>query len=188
MIKSIRTGWTGISALAGNDQWFSDFESIASVTVGADGATSVAFSSIGTNWNHLQLRYVAMFTNGTAEFEISFNSNTTAGDYARHAMFGDGSSAGAVSATGSNTRSILYTRNTSSDTVGVSVVDILDYANTNKNKTVRLLSGHDYNGSGVVSLGSLLWMKTNAIDSITIQPSAGSIRQHSHFALYGIRG
>jgi hypothetical protein len=32
---------------------------------------------------------------------------------------------------------------------GVAIIDILDYANTSKNKTVRALSGEDENGAGL---------------------------------------
>ena len=164
------------------------YESIATSSVGVGGTSYIEFTSIGSGWKHLQLRYIAMFTDGTAEFEIAFNSDTTAGNYARHYLYGDGSSAGAGSATSSNTRSILYTRNSSSTTPAASVVDILDYGSTSKNKTVRALIGGDYNGSGAVALNSLLWMNSsNGITSIKIQPTAGTIRQYSHFALYGIK-
>jgi hypothetical protein len=164
------------------------YESIATSIVGSGGTSFIEFTTIGSGYKHLQLRYIAMFTDGNAEFEIAFNSDTTAGNYARHFLYGDGSSAGSGASTGSNTRSILYTRNTSSTTPAASVVDILDYGSTNKNKTLRALLGQDYSGSGSLGFNSLLWMNnTNAITSIKLQPTAGSIREFSHFALYGIK-
>jgi hypothetical protein len=166
----------------------SSYESIATVTVGSGGTSSIDFTSIGSTYKHLQLRYSAMFTDGGAEFQISFNADTTDGNYARHFLGGFTSSVSAGASTGSNTRSVLFTRNSSSDTPAVSVLDILDYGSTSKNKTVRLLNGQQYNTTGVIALQSLLWMNnSNAITSIKLQPTGGSIRQHSVFALYGIK-
>jgi hypothetical protein len=71
---------------------------------------------------------------------------------------------------------------------GVSVVDILDYANTSKNKTTRALAGQERNSTGVVNFWSSLWMSTSAINSITIVPDSSTFRAGSKFALYGIKG
>jgi hypothetical protein len=69
---------------------------------------------------------------------------------------------------------------------GAGIVDILDYANTNKYKTLRALAGVDFNGSGRVGLTSGLWQSTSAINAITLEGS--SFVQYSSFALYGIKG
>jgi hypothetical protein len=184
MIGNIAAGLYGVGVTPSTNS----YESIATVTVGSGGTSNIEFTSIGSGYKHLQIRYIAMFTDGAAEFEIAFNSDTTAGNYARHYLYGDGSSAGAGASTGSNTRSILYTRNSSSTTPAASVVDVLDYGSTSKNKTLRALIGGDYNGSGAVALNSLLWMNSsNAITSIKLQPTAGTIREYSSFALYGIK-
>jgi hypothetical protein len=66
-------------------------------------------------------------------------------------------------------------------------MDILDYANTNKFKTTRTLTGSDLNGSGVVSLDSGSWRSTSAITSITFTARANLINTYSSFALYGIK-
>ena len=69
------------------------------------------------------------------------------------------------------------------------IVDVLDYANTNKFKTIRNLEGFDVNGSGgLVALTSGLYRSTSAITSIKLTPNAGNYAQYSHFALYGIKG
>jgi hypothetical protein len=69
------------------------------------------------------------------------------------------------------------------------VIDILDYKNTNKYKTVRILSGTEYNNSnGGVSFNSGLWQNTDAITTITLQPSGANFAEYSQFALYGIKG
>jgi hypothetical protein len=63
---------------------------------------------------------------------------------------------------------------------------ILDYANTNKYKTLRGLSGADNNGSGEIRFWSGLWQSTNAITSIKFFGNNGNWQQYSHFALYGV--
>jgi hypothetical protein len=68
-------------------------------------------------------------------------------------------------------------------------MDILDYANTSKNKTIRMLSGNDRNGSGDIILISGLWASTSAINQIDLRlESAANFAQYSQFALYGIKG
>ena len=70
----------------------------------------------------------------------------------------------------------------------MSIIDIIDYASTTKNKTVRAFFGLDLNGSGSVTLGSGLWMNTNAITDININAAADPMAAGSTFALYGIKG
>jgi hypothetical protein len=77
---------------------------------------------------------------------------------------------------------------TTSGIFGASVVDVLDYASTSKNKVIRALSGGDANGSGLIVLYSGSRNLTDAITSITIFPTgAGDFREHSSFALYGVK-
>jgi hypothetical protein len=79
--------------------------------------------------------------------------------------------------------------NATSTAYGAFIVDILDYTNTNKNRTIRSLNGFDANGSGQVQLVSTLFTSASAITSITIFTYAsGNIEQYSSFALYGIKG
>ena len=68
---------------------------------------------------------------------------------------------------------------------GTFIVDILDYANTNKYKTMRALDGFDANGSGYAVLWSGNWRSTSAVSTITI--TGGTFAQYSSFALYGIK-
>jgi hypothetical protein len=75
-----------------------------------------------------------------------------------------------------------------SNSPGGSVIDILDYASANKNKTARALRAWDNNSSGNIALISGLWMNTNAITTVTLTARGGTIDQFSSFALYGIKG
>lgn len=168
------------------------FESIATVTVGAGGSSSVTFSSIPSTYTHLQIRAIARTTRTTSSgidyIGIRFNSDTS-GNYAYHLLFGNGSSATAQ-ATSSTTS--IYNGNAPRDGAtasiyGANVFEILDYANTNKYKTVRTLGGTDTNGAGQITFSSGLWISTSAITSITLSPETDSWKQYSHFALYGIK-
>ena len=77
--------------------------------------------------------------------------------------------------------------NAASNCFGAGVIDILDYANTSKYKTMRSLSGFEDNSNGQIWLISGLWMSTSAVTSITIAPTTSPILQYSSFALYGIK-
>jgi len=159
------------------------YDSIATVTVGSPVA-SITFSSIPATYTHLQIRCLSS-TGAEINGYMQFNSDTTAANYRFHALEGNGATA--YGATG-NDFTISYDNTTNADTFSVQVIDILDYANTNKYKTSRTLTGFDRNGSGVVGLYSLLWMNTNAVTSIVLKPNSGNWKQDSSFALYGIKG
>ena len=194
-IKSIRTGWNGISALAGNPV-IGDFESIQTQTVSSGSAVSVEFTSIPNTYTHLQIRGISRSANanqGLDDILLTFNSDSGS-NYARHSIYGDGSVTGAAASSsttfinvGSGPRN-----NSTASTFGACIIDILDYTSTNKNKTVRSLFGTDLygtsTGNGQVRLASGVWLNTNAITSIKLTAENTGFTQHSSFALYGIRG
>ena len=167
-----------------------DFESIASSTVGSGGAATIDFTSIPQTFSHLQIRGLGRNTvaNSDDNIHIRFNSDTTA-NYSLHYLYGNGASA--ASGGNSNDNLIIPFRvpgsTSSANIFGVGVVDILDYTNTNKYKTVRSLTGHDQNGSGSAWLFSGNWRSTAAITSISIFYGVNNIAQYSSFALYGVK-
>ena len=172
------------------DPDFGAFESIATSVVGSGGTSTITFSSIPATYKHLQLRMISRGT-GTATFTIRVRLNgDTGSNYASHFLEGDGASTVAGGSTSAN-YIFLYVQPKSSalaNVFGGFVVDVLDYANTNKNKTIRHIGGYDANGSGYVDLDSGLWMNSSAITSIELTTGATSFAQYSHFALYGIKG
>lgn len=170
------------------EETIGDFESIATVTVGAGGASDVTFSSIASTYQHLQIRY--LMRNGsttTSRMRVQLNSDTGS-NYAIHLLEGDGSVAAA--AAGASQSNTLGSASTASSFVGFvgGVIDVLDYANTNKNTTLRSLSGHDRNGAGDISLWSGLWINTAAVTTVRLFIPTFTFGQYSHFALYGIKG
>ena len=171
------------------------YDSIATATVGAGGVASVTFSSIPQTYKHLQIRCLSKDARTTGAFSsnlfVQFNSNTTAANYTDHYLYGDGSTVYASAATATGKSVIAFNAGTqagATSTFGVSITDILDYTNTNKNKVVRSLSGVDVNTGGIVGLTSSVWLQTSAITSIQVIPTTANIAQYSSIALYGIKG
>lgn len=172
------------------------FDSIATTTVGAGGASSITFSSIPSTYRHLQIRLIGRSTSSTADgnyINIQFNSDTGS-NYTYHVISGDGST---VNAGGVASQTANYLQRISSDAMnasayGVIVTDILDYTSLNKNKTIRSLGGFDTNG-GTASTGKIYftsgaWLNSStAISSITLTPDTGNFKQYSQAALYGIK-
>ncbi len=170
-----------------------DFESIATVTVGSGGAADVEFTSIPGTYTHLQIRWIARSArSGFADDNMAMQLNgNTGNNYAWHQLNGNGTAASAAADSSiANLRCGRMTGATAgASTFGVGVIDILDYTNTNKYRTVRTLSGEDNNGDGLITLFSGLYQSTTAITSIKLfsQTGANNFAQYSHFALYGIK-
>jgi hypothetical protein len=190
--------WASQGRVAGTS-----FESIATVTVGSGGTSYIDFTSIPSTFTHLQIRAICKSsqTGTSGEYEglaLRFNSDSGS-NYARHYLRGNGATASAGVSTSQTFASIGLEPDTGYSSVSqmfsAQVVDILDYANTSKYKTIRLLGGFDSNNTGTnvgaINIGSGLWMSTSAVTSIRFT-SGGSFdrgfTEYSHFALYGIKG
>ena len=165
------------------------YESIATALVGAGGTPSVTFNTFPSTYKTLQIRCRVMSESGTPELTIQFNG-VGGTSYSQHAAYGTGS--GTITGYGAASQSFGITWQGAGGTTNdpaVNIIDIMDYASTNKNKTFRSLTGRDNYGSGTISLNSGAFYSTNAITSITLATVTGvDFAQHSHFALYGIKG
>jgi hypothetical protein len=170
------------------------FDSIATVTVGSGGATTVDFTSIPSNYTHLQIRITARSsTAGTLDgIAWQFNSDTGS-NYSNSYQYANGDPTtytvyGANETKGGQVR--IAGDTATSGIFGLGIIDILDYSNTNKFKTAKAFSGDDRNGSGDVWVSANIWSSTNAITSISFFSANGGGRkmmQYSSFALYGIK-
>lgn len=174
------------SLLAGNPYFVpGDYESIA--TGNPNGSQSnITFSSIPSTYKHLQIRGIASNSTTDQWSFISFNGNLTASNYYSHDLAGNGSTVTASALSGTSLGAYAFVTSNNA-AYGAFVIDILDYNDTNKNKTIRILSGRDLNGSGEVRITSGVFLSTAAITSIAINAS-NNWRSGSQFALYGIRG
>jgi hypothetical protein len=180
------------SAISGN-LWSpgKDYDSIATVSLGATTASSISFTSIPSTYRHLQLRLFARAIQGNNSDGVIMRFNSDTGNnYTLHWLSGDGSSASAlgIAPYGGIRLGQLSADNAPTGTLGANVVDVLDYANTNKYKTGRALGGYDANGFGQVMLTSGVWMNTAAVTSITMTVTGGTgFQQYTHAALYGVK-
>ena len=163
------------------------------VQVGSGGTSTVTFSSIPSTYKHLQIRSILRNTASSAsslDLFMRFNGDNSGSNYRAYKQIGgDGSSAfAAASGTTNEIRNAYFLNNGNTANVySAWVCDILDYANTNKNKVTRALNGQDLNGSGSIRFFSGLWMNTSAINSITLTvEGSNNFAQHTQFALYGI--
>lgn len=154
---------------------------IASSVVGSSGATSIIFNNIPQTFTHLQIRGFASTNSGSTAALLQFNSDSAA-NYAYHFLIGDGSSPTSGGVTSST--SIVFNAQTTSAFFASEIIDILDYTNTNKNKTVKVVNGYDNNTSGFIHFRSGLWTSTSAITTISI--SSTTFQQFTRFDLYGI--
>jgi len=170
----------------------SSFESIASAT--PSGVNTFTFSSIPSTYKHLQIRAIAKTAaNNNEEVNMRFNGVTTS-SYASHYLTGDGN---AVSSGATQTTSIyeIFRMTGQTNATGVytaSIIDIIDYASSSKNKTVFIQEGYNAGGgtSGSRSrVTSGLFNSTTAISSITIfTATSTNFASNTVFALYGIKG
>ena len=156
--------------------------------------TSVTFNNIPQTYSHLQLRCTSKTSDGTGpSMGIRFNNVSDTGLYKSHYLEtnGGGTTANGV-AGNTNYAYIGYPTPGSANSLmfGCQIVDILDYTNANKNKTTRSLAGYDTNNTvdGYTDIFSSVWLKTDAITSITVILGAGeNFAAKSTFSLYGIR-
>lgn len=183
--------------LAGNTTWnpwspVGAYDALATVTVPSGGATSIAFSGIPTGYKHLQIRALSHSSSGSQPAMIMRANGDSGANYTWHGLEGNGSSAYAYSFGSLNTGVYIYSvagTAFNASTFSGHVIDILDYTNTAKNKTVRSLGGNDNNGNGYISFNSGLWMNSStAISSLTFTiDGGGNFTQYSQFSLFGVK-
>ena len=167
------------------------FFQIATTTVGATSVADVTFSSIPADYTHLQIRCITRSNdanNYAQNLNIRFNSDT-ASNYSRHGIEGDGAAVYAFSTLSTYTVGGIVTGNGQGANIFSSnIIDIYDYANTNKFKTTRALCGNDANSAtGQILFQSGNWRSTNAITSIRLYSAVGNLIQYSRFDLYGVK-
>lgn len=186
------TGYTGsVTPIS-----LGSYESIASTTLSSGSQASITFSSIPSTYTHLQIRGIARTTGagtGHGALRLTVNSDTGS-NYSSHQLLGDGATTNSqnfTSGTYSWAGGVANNTSSTASAFSATIIDILDYANTNKYKTIRTFSGVDLNNTnGGIYLISGLWMSTSAITSVTLQilTSAGyDLAQYSSLALYGIK-
>lgn len=179
---------------------FGNYDALATITVPSGGTASITFTGIPSGYKHLQLRGIAQDNRATynqSSFGFRFNGDS-ATNYSAHYLQASWASGGTtVDSAGAGSYNQTYsvvslTSSVSTNYFGAFVVDFLDYANTNKFKTVRGISGLDAPPAAgyrpIPRFGSGMWKSNSAINSITILTEFGSqFNEYSQFALYGVK-
>ena len=183
--------------LAGNAPYIpTSFESIASAT-GTGSSNTITFSSIPATYSSLQIRSYHSPTASSPELWLRINGVATTGNYSRHNMTSNGNNAtpptdpftqGVASSTSAYIRLQGYTN--SSTISNVCIIDIDDYTNTNKYKTLRAVSGTMHNGGGgrEMTFTTAAFYSFSAITSISLITETNSFSTSTVVGLYGIVG
>jgi hypothetical protein len=183
------------SAITGNLVTTS-YESIATVTVGGGGSASASFTSIPATYTHLQLRWIGRASQANTGLGVYMRiNNNTGSNYARHSLRGNGSAASATGSVSTTEISLGGVPGSSSpsDMFGVGIIDILDYTNTNKYKTIRSMQGTNQNTTAddsIFFVSGFMFANTNAVTQIDVVADSTGVGfvEYSQFALYGIKG
>jgi len=183
--------WDGVSSVPGMD-------SIGSVVVNTSGSSTITIANIPQTYSSLYLTLMgstqATGGSGYTPFYIYFNADVTAANYRSHALQADGSSASSfsVSGSGAGIRILDLVNSTVTSNAQPVIIDIYDYANTNKNKSIKLISGHNTNGAAVTYPQTLflvggIWESNSAITSLTITSSGSNFSIGTVASLYGVK-
>jgi len=182
----------GILAAAGGAVAATDSYDLLETEILTSTQASVTFSELGSysDYKHLQIRMVAGTTSAyyTDTFNLQMN-NVTSASYSWHRLYGYGLTPAVVSNAGASQNSILAGSfaGSSSAGFGPAVIDVLDPFESNKNTTIRALSGSIDSGEPIVSLNSGAYYSVDSITSIKLLPDSGNFVTGSRFSLYGLK-
>ena len=166
-------------------------EAIETTYLETSSVTSVVFSSIPATYQDLQLRISShdLYAAGYDWIYLRLN-NDNGTNYTSHHMEGYTSSEAAGSETG-KTYARLGTAvgswtNVNAATYSPNVIDIFDYANTNKNTTMTGLGGISGNQK-MLRWSSSLWDSTAAVNRIDVYVLYTSpFQRGTSVTLYGL--
>lgn len=168
------------------------FESIQTVTVGSGGAASIDFTSIPSTYKHLQIRGIGrnLHTVTVDTIRLRFNGDTST-NYQMNSLYGYNGSLTTYTTTVVNQIPIANCAGNSAaaNIFAPFVFDVLDYSNTNKAKTLKILAGIDTNSSSSeVDFNGAFWNNTAAISSMSFYCTTANLAQGTQIALYGVKG
>jgi hypothetical protein len=185
-VRGQNPGGLGAASAASNS--VTPYDGYESIATAYPTGTTATFSSIPSTYTHLQVRVMSRSARtGSSADELFMTINSTSLTR-NHYLLGTGSSALSGSAT-AGWVGISTAASAASNIFGTTIIDILDYADTNKNKTVRSLSGFDSNGGGEMYLLSNFINSTTAISTLAFTCSgSNTFASGTVIELYGIRG
>ena len=147
--------------------------------------------TFATTYDHLYIVMSARhdYANYYSGTMWQFNGDTGS-NYSNHILRGTGSSATAYRQTGVAYIQMsdgMHGSSMPAANYATFILDIVDYANTNKNTTCSFMAGSALGHTdNRVQFGSGLWDDTAAITTVLFTPNAGSFSRGSEFTLYGL--
>jgi hypothetical protein len=166
------------------------FFKIATVTVGAAGAASLAFTSVPQTYTDLLITFSGRFSNDPNSgrwswVELGFNSDGAAVNNTGRILEGNGANA---SSSTNYTYIYIPTSGSTSNTFSNVEIYIPNYtSSTRKAFSIDSAQEDDYQYA-VLHYASGLWTGTAAISSFTIYQRSGyNFAQYSTATLYGIK-
>jgi hypothetical protein len=168
-----------------------DFELI-STTLVTSAVASVTFSSLNTAaaaYKHLQLRITERSSAAiNSQMGIRFNGDSGA-NYSEHQLKGNGSSVTSYGGGSVNFAPMGTTveSGATANAFGARIIDILDFSQTTKNKTIREFAGAAVSPNNV-AIYSAAWFNTAAVTSLEVFMNSANIVANSRISLYGLKG
>jgi hypothetical protein len=168
-----------------------DFESIASFT--GSNQSEIIFSSIPQTYQHLQVRMITRMSSSSTTDVLMYVNNDSSANYSMGHYRGSVPSTTAANFANESYLTALQSTGTGSTTglFGVAIIDIFNYANTTKQKSMFSFYGncHPNTSNGQIRFQGSLWRSTAAITSLKFFDSnAGNFLSGSRISLYGIAG
>ncbi len=174
-------------------------EAISTTYLEADAAL-IEFTSIPQTYEHLQLRISARQARASESVECTIRLGTgggavdTGNNYYSHRIYGygttEGSGGGTARAYWKRIGPVVSAESVDAAQYGGGVIDILDYANANKNTTALSISGSALGATYPhAQFGGGLWDNTGAVDRIAIGAYnySGDFVRGTEVTLYGLK-
>lgn len=165
------------------------YQAIATVTVGAGGTSSIAFSSIPATYTDLlistSLRTAA--SDGSNPWRnVTLTINSSSSNFTRLFLIGTGSST--ITSTGTDNYLLWVNSNlATSSSFGSAQVYITNYlSNSKKSISVEAITENNATAANA-SFTAALWDNTSAITSLALESPGTTFVQHSTATLYGIK-
>lgn len=151
-------------------------------TTNAGGLQTITFSSIPSTYTDLRIVCNSSSADQNVFIRVGNGSVDTGSNYSQTVFYGDGTNA--LSGRASNATRFSYNDGSA---LSAATIDIMNYSNTNVNKTC-LIRSNPNTGITRVEAYVELWRSTSAINIITIFTSGVlNFSTGSTFTLYGIK-
>jgi hypothetical protein len=177
--------WDGVTAVPAMD-------ALGTIIHANNSTGGISWANIPQTYQYLQIRFTALSRTSTNDFSLFFNSVSTGTSYTYSAIVAKPTtSTSSASSTALSDKPYIYMldgefTNVPSGQTLTGVINIHDYANTNKFKTISALYGSDQNGNGLVINRTALYKSTNAITTLDIF-NGYYWATGTTFSLYGIK-